>query len=133
MNLTTIVIAGLAYFILGGIWFTPLFGKHWDKAVGFNRPPKWRPRLIYYLGPLIGCLVIACATGYIIHLLEQKTLLSVVTLGAILGIGFGFIITTINAISPNMPKPGLYSLITGSYHALGIVLCSIIIYYLTYA
>jgi hypothetical protein len=29
-----------AFFMLGGLWFTPLFGKQWDKAVGFNLPAK---------------------------------------------------------------------------------------------
>lgn len=78
MQITSILIAGVAYFVLVGLWFTPLFGKQWDKAVGF-----------------------------------------------------GAAITSVNAISPNMPRPGLYALVTGSYHAVGLVLVSAIQYWLT--
>jgi hypothetical protein len=42
MKFLPIFVAGLAYFVLGGLWFTPLLGRQWDKAVGFGRPPEWR-------------------------------------------------------------------------------------------
>jgi len=51
MTVLSPVIAGIAYFALGGIWFSPLFGKQWDKAAGFVRPEKWRPAAVYYLAP----------------------------------------------------------------------------------
>lgn len=81
MQITSILIAGVAYFVLGGLWFTPLFGKHWGLSVA-------------------------------------------------LALGLLFI-TSVNAISPNMPRPGLYALVTGSYHAVGLVLVSAIQYWLT--
>lgn len=55
MKLLPILAAGFAYYALGGLWFTPLFGSHWDKAIGFERPQKWRPGVTYYIGPLLGC------------------------------------------------------------------------------
>ena len=43
INMTAIIVATIANFILGFLWYTPLFGKAWAKEMGFNRdvkPPK---------------------------------------------------------------------------------------------
>ncbi len=43
LNFLAIAIAVVANFILGFIWYTPLFGKAWGKEMGFdtsNPPPK---------------------------------------------------------------------------------------------
>lgn len=130
MNYFSIFVAGLAYFILGGLWFTPLFGKLWDKAVGFNRPEKWRPSAIYYIGPLVGCFVAAFSIALLINIVQPETLSGSLSIGLIVGLGIGATITTVNAISPNMPHPGIYAMVTGSYHLTGLILCSAIIYLL---
>lgn len=39
-------------------------------------------------------------------------------------------ITSVNAVSPNMQRPGLYALVTGSYHLAGALLCAAILYWL---
>ncbi|MEI2635584.1 MAG: DUF1761 domain-containing protein [Methylotenera sp.] len=131
MQITSILIAGVAYFVLGGLWFTPLFGKQWDKAVGFERPIKWRPSTIYYIGPLAGCLAASFAMSILFNIAQPESLQKAVALGLVCGVGFGAAITSVNAISPNMPRPGLYALVTGSYHAVGLVLVSAIQYWLT--
>ncbi len=131
MQITSILIAGVAYFVLGGLWFTPLFGKQWDNAVGFERPIRWRPSTIYYIGPLAGCLVVSFAMSILFNIAQPESFQKAVALGLACGVGFGAVITSVNAISPNMPRPGLYALVTGSYHAVGLVLVSAIQYWLT--
>ncbi len=131
MNLLAVLAAGFGYFALGGIWFTPLFGKQWDKAVGFERPPKWRPVTIYYVGPLLGCLVAAFATSYLVQLAQAQSLWDYLQIGLVIGIGYGATITTVNAISPNMVYPGLYAAVVGSYNMTGLALCSAILYWLS--
>jgi len=131
MNLFSVFAAGVAYFALGGLWFTPLFGKHWDKAVGFERPPKWRPSTVYYIGPLAGCLVAAFATSQLVRLTNAESFSSFLAVGLIVGLGYGASITAVNAISPNMHNPGLYALVTGSYHLIGLLLCSSVLYWLS--
>lgn len=131
MQITSILIAGVAYFVLGGLWFTPLFGKQWDNAVGFERPIRWRPSTIYYIGPLAGCLVVSFAMSILFNIAQPESFQKAVALGLACGVGFGAAITSVNAISPNMPRPGLYALVTGSYHAVGLVLVSAIQYWLT--
>ena len=40
LNWTAILIAVIANFVLGFIWYTPLFGKVWGKEMGFNTDQK---------------------------------------------------------------------------------------------
>ncbi len=40
INILAIVIAVVANFILGFLWYTPLFGKAWGKEMGFNTDQK---------------------------------------------------------------------------------------------
>ena len=122
------VVAGLVYFALGGIWFSPLFGKQWDKAVGFARPEKWRPAAVYYLGPLSGCVVTSFATAFLFDLIQPASLLQALKLGFLVGTGYGASITGINAISPNMPKPGLYAAVVGAYHLTGLLLVAAVLF-----
>lgn len=131
MKLLPILAAGFAYFALGGLWFTPLFGRQWDKAVGFERPPKWRPSTIYYVGPLLGCLVAAFATAYLAQLAQAQSLEDYLRIGLLAGIGYGAPITAVNAIAPNMRHPGLYAAVVGSYHLAGLVLCSAVLHWLS--
>jgi Protein of unknown function (DUF1761) len=123
-----VLLAGIAYFALGGLWFTPLFGKQWDEAVGFIRPPKWRPPAIYYLGPLLGCLVAAFATAYLIRICGAQSLYDYLRVGVTAGLGYGATITATNAIAPNMKRPGVYALVVGSYHVVGLSLCAAVLF-----
>jgi hypothetical protein len=131
MKIYSAVIAGLAYFALGGLWFTPLFGKAWDAAVGFDRPAKWRPPVAYYIGPLAGCMVVALAMCALLHLAEANTLERMLLVGLIAGLGFSTAVTAVNAISPNVPRPALYAAVVGSYHTCGALLVAVIIYLLS--
>jgi len=132
MQITSILIAGVAYFVLGGLWFTPLFGKQWDKAVGFERPIRWRPSTIYYIAPLAVCLVVSFAMSILFNIAHNlNPFKKLLHWGLSVALALGLCITSVNAISPNMPRPGLYALVTGSYHAVGLVLVSAIQYWLT--
>ena len=130
MKISSIAAAGLAYFALGGLWFTPLFGRHWDRALGFQRPPRWRPEARYYLGPLIGCIASATATAALLQIGAAASLAESLRIGLVAGLGFSAAVSGVNAIAPNMPRPGLYAAVTGSYHALGVTLCAAIIHLL---
>jgi hypothetical protein len=59
-----------------------------------------------------------------------KSLPKALHVGLIVGLGYGAAITSVNAISPNMPRPGLYAAIVGIYHLVGLIVCSPILYWL---
>lgn len=122
------IAAGAAYFALGGLWFTPLFGKAWDRAVGFARPARWRPPWPYYVGPALGCMVVALALSRLLHLASAATLMQALQVGLVVGLGISAMVTTINAISPHVPRPGLYAAVVGSYHLAGALLCAVVLH-----
>jgi hypothetical protein len=40
INMVAVIIAVVANFVLGFLWYTPLFGKAWGKELGFNMDQK---------------------------------------------------------------------------------------------
>lgn len=129
MNGWAIVTAGAVYFVLGGLWFSPpLFGTLWDRAIGFKRPDRWKPGAIYYVGPLLGCLVVSFATAWLMDSVRPPSWLDAALLGFVAGLGYAGAITGVNAISPTLPRPGLYTAVTAGYHVTGITVVALILY-----
>lgn len=127
INVVAIIVAALAYFILGALWFTPLFGKLYDKALGTQRDKKQKWPPIYYLGPLGASILTACAVAILSSWLDITTLIDAVWLGLVIGAGVALSVSCNNAINPITPRPLMYGLVTGSYHIMGIVLCAVVI------
>ncbi len=86
--------------------------------------------MIYYVGPLVGCLVASGVTSYLLHLTRAQSFTDFLSVGLSVGIGYGATITSVNAIAPNMTKPALYASVVGSYHLVGLALCSCVLYWL---
>jgi hypothetical protein len=130
LNWLAIIVATLGYYILGAIWFTPLFGKAYDKATGVQRKKGQKWSTIYYVGPLINCLLVSLTTAVLIYALHVEEFSDAMLLGNIVGFGYLASITFNNAVIPNMPKPLLFGLITGAYHVFGAVSVAGIIFML---
>ena len=127
VNGLAVALAGLAYYLLGALWFTPLFGRAWDRSIGFERPAGNRFPARYYVTPLVSCLVVAVATATLAAALSLETLMEAAVLGIVVGVGYAASISVNNAITPHTPRPFLLGAITGGYHVVGIVLASVII------
>ncbi|ROQ52649.1 uncharacterized protein DUF1761 [Rathayibacter sp. PhB152] len=110
-------IAGLLYYVLGAAWFTPLFGRAWDRSIGHDRSSVGgRFPLGYYLLPLAGALI----TAVIITVLLPEGAGAVPGLltGAAVGLAAATASLT-NALTPHTPHPYLFGAITGGYHLTG--------------
>jgi Protein of unknown function (DUF1761) len=81
-----------------------------------------------YVGSLLGCLIAAGASFYLMQLTQAQSLADYLQVGLAVGMGYGATITTVNAIAPNMRHPGLYAAVVGSYHLIGLVLCAAVLY-----
>lgn len=127
INWLAVAAAAVAYYVLGGLWFTPLFGRAWDRSVGFQRPPKHKFPPIYYVAPLIGSIVATIATAVLSYALEIEQLSEAALLGLVVGVGYAAAVSFTNAVSPSMKHPLLFAAVTGSYHAAGLILASVII------
>jgi hypothetical protein len=126
-NWLGVIAATLAYYLLGAIWFTPLFGRAWDRAIGFQRPERWRPAALYYLGPLAGCFIATLATSALVGSLGAGSVVQAAALGLVVGVGYGTTVSVVNAITPHTPRPLLLGSVTGAYHAVGITLAAVIL------
>ena len=126
MNWWAVLLATLVYFILGALWFTPLFGRYYDLALGFDRQKDYKWPAIYYISPFVNSLVVSIATSMLVYLLKIELLADAVSLGLIVGIGYAGAISFNNAVNPVTPRPLLYGMVTGAYHATGITLVAMV-------
>ena len=87
LNWLAILAATVAAFVLGWLWYGPLFGQAWLKAIGKTAEeiePSPRPFIITFFTTLLNCIVLAA----LMNTLGMTTLTGGMVLGAITGIGF---------------------------------------------
>lgn len=125
LNWLAIALAALAYYVLGAAWFTPLFGKAWDRSIGYDRSQAAKFGPAYYVVPLVSALFVAFALGLILPALAP-TFGEVLIVGVVIGLGVAAVSIN-NALTPHTPHPYVFGAVTGSYHLVGIVIvCAII-------
>lgn len=129
LNWIAALFAFVAYFALGALWFTILFSKPYKISLG-RENETLSNNLIFIVGPALCTLVITLASTVFIYALNISTFGGALEFALIIGIGY-LVANTINiAINPNIPRPILYGLISGSYHLVGISIVSIIVVWL---
>jgi hypothetical protein len=87
LNWYAIVIATVLAFVLGGLWYGPLFGKAWLSALGKTEAelePSAAPFVISFFTALLTAVVLAA----LIKSLAIADLAGGVAIGAVTGIGF---------------------------------------------
>ncbi|MFD2288881.1 DUF1761 family protein [Pedobacter petrophilus] len=126
LNWFSVLCAFIPYFILGGLWFTVFFGNPYKTSLGKgNETLPNSP--IFIAGPAICCLIITITTAMLIYALNVNTLSGALEFAMVAGIGY-LVTNTVNiAINPNIPRPIFYSVISGTYHLVGITIVCIII------
>jgi hypothetical protein len=75
LNYTAIIVATIAQFIFGAIWYTPIFGKTWGKIHGFDQvgPEKqkemmkemWKLLVTQFILTLVTAVVFALLLNHI--------------------------------------------------------------------
>lgn len=86
-NWWAILVSTLLGFIIGGIWYGPLFGKAWMKALGkteFDLPPSVVPFVIALITAFVSAVVLA----YLISVLGATTWLQGAMVGLVLSVAF---------------------------------------------
>lgn len=72
VNWIAVLVAAAATFVLGGLWYTALFGKLWQKLNGYSAEKvkamqKARPPQVFF-GVMIGSyLILAAVLGILFH------------------------------------------------------------------
>lgn len=130
LNWLGIIVSLVINTVLGGIWFTVLFGKKYADTLGREYDPSEKPGLLFILGPMVCGAVMIIAMNLIASGLDIKTLKDAIYFGLI--VGFGLVASTsINtAINPNIPRPLYYGFISGSFFVVTVTIISIILFLL---
>jgi membrane-associated HD superfamily phosphohydrolase len=122
LNLWAILAATVSAFVVGGLWYSVLFGKAWVKANGFTDAPKGNGRTF----AIAFVLTLVMAFNLAMFLNDSKTNVS---WGATAGFlaGFGWIAMGIGVVAVFERKPLSYVLINGGYMTVALVLMGAII------
>lgn len=127
LNWVSILIALVAYSMLGALWFTLFFAKQYKISLGRANENLQTKAPIFIVGPAICCLVITIASAILIEALHISTWGAALEFAMLVGIGY-VVSNTVNiAINPNIPRPIHYGIISGAYHLVGISIVSIIL------
>ena len=126
LNWISVLVAFTAYFLLGALWFTLFFSKQYKISLG--RENETLPnKPIFIAGPALCSLVITIASAVLIYALNISSFSDALKFSLLVGIGYLFANTVNIAINPNIPRPILYGIISGTYHLVGILMVSIIL------
>ncbi|HET6686834.1 MAG TPA: DUF1761 domain-containing protein [Jiangellaceae bacterium] len=130
LNWLAVIVAALAYFVLGALWYAPpVMGKTWMAAGGMEMPADdQRPGAGIYMVPLAGSILSAVALGMLAEATATDTIGEGFVLGIVVAVGFALAIALVTAtFESNKPKPMVWGAINAGYHALGIIVAGLII------
>lgn len=121
----SVAVAALAAFLLGGAWFTLLFGRAYSAALGREHDPSAKPAPLLILGPAIWCSVVAFVSAVLMARLGIETLSGAFGFGLLVGLGYLASTTANTGVNPNIPRPLLYGAISGAYHLVAGVIIAV--------
>ena len=125
-----VLVAAVASFAMGGVWFAVLFAKPYARALGRDNSPPEKPAPIFLIGPFACGLVVAITGAVLLPLLHIDSAGGAAALGALVGLGY-LGSTALNvAINPNMPRPLLYALVNVPYFFLSSIVIHTVLVWL---
>lgn len=92
VNWLAVLVAGVAAFMLGGAWYSALFGKLWMRLQGWSDEKVAEMKKTMSPGKFLGgmmacCLVLAVAVEFLVVALNLTTATAGACLGSILWLG----------------------------------------------
>jgi hypothetical protein len=128
INWLAVVVATIAYFALGAIWYAPqVFGKAWARAGGQDMPEGQRPSAAFIVMPLAANLIAVVATALLIEATNSTTFGQGVAVGLTVSVGYAWSLTALGAVFDRKPEPGLWWVINALYHVLGLLIVGVIL------
>jgi hypothetical protein len=127
LNWLAIAAGTIALSALGFVWFAVLFPKVYAVALGKQDEPPKPLAPIFIVGPLICGFVTTIASAILMRAFKIESITDGLVFGAIVGIGYLTPTTVNTGINPNIPRPLIYGLVSGSYFFLAGPIVSVIL------
>jgi hypothetical protein len=127
INWLAVLVATIAAFMLGGLWFSPaMFAKAWVEAIG--KTPEELPKPARSLViTFVTTLVMATALALIIGRMPPMSIIGAIRFGITVGIGVVFTGMISDYSFTGMPRTLLW--IQGSYHIVMVTVMSVVLVY----
>lgn len=127
LNWLGVLLAFVAYFLLGALWYMQLFPQLYKVSLGKANESLNNQSALFVVGPGVCVLATVLATAVLLYALRIEGYGGALQLALVVGVGYLVANTTNIAINPNIPRPLLYSAITSGYHLVGITLACLIL------
>lgn len=127
VNWLAVLAASVAHFVLGGVWFTALFGRRYAAALGIADRPAQKPAPLFLVGPFACSTITIATTAVLLRALGLTGYGDALILGAIVGIGYLGAMTLNIAINPLFPRPFAYALINVPVFLIGSLMACLIL------
>ena len=127
LNWLHILVAAIAYFLLGAIWYSPLFGKRWIayQKIDMNDPEAKKGAATIMFFSFIIMFLTTIGLAVLVFRLDLEEAMSGIKLGLFTGLLFSAAAISISYLYVKKPL-GLH-LIDGLYHVLGQVIAAVIL------
>jgi hypothetical protein len=127
INWLAVLVAAVAYFMLGALWYSVLFGKKWIayQNIDMSHPDARKGTGVIMTGSFVLMLLATFALAVLVIRLDLTVALSGIKLG--LFTGFFFSMTAISITYLYIKKPSGLHFIDGLYHVTGQALAAMIL------
>jgi len=134
INVWAVVVSAIVFFALGTLWYGPLFGKFWMKAMGWTKETLESDKVISNMKVSFGLmfiasLIMAWVTAHMVDFMFQiYGDLTPLTIGLSNGfwLWLGYVFAYLLTAPAFEKKPWSYVLINGGYWFAGILIASLI-------
>ena len=128
VNYLAVLVAAIAYFALGAIWYIPpVMGNAWQRAGGIEIPEGEGPNPILFVGTIVAYVVAGLATAVLAVGSGTDTAAEGALLGLVVGVGYAFSAAAVSALYDRKPQPMAWWLINGIFNVIGLVVVAIIV------
>ncbi len=115
LNYVAIVVAGLIQYVLGALWYGPLFGKQWVRLMKIDPKKMDKSNMgLRYFGGLVTALLMTFILAHLVRYAGATTALEGMFIGVIGWLGFIATVAFGSVLWENKPF-SLYVLNTGYY------------------
>lgn len=136
INFTAVIVAVIANFFMGFLWYTPLFGKAWAKEMGFDTSLKptggqmAKGLILNFIGNIFLAYVFAhniAAWSFVPGIGEMSTFARLMNAVVFTWLGF-YVPVDLNAVAWEKKSWKLFAINTG-YHFTLLMVAGLVFYY----